>query len=244
MARPQGAIVSRHLRGLVGIACQFDERAQRYSLDPAYVAAIEHAGAAVVLLPWSGDVERVLELVDGLVLPGGADIDPVRYGEPDIRAELVKPERDEFEFSLVRLAVERDTPILGICRGAQVLNVALGGTLYTDVPTDLPTAKDHRERNVPLDSVAHDVALTPGSTLAELIEVSHMRVNSGHHQAIRHVAGPLRVAGLSGDGLIEAVEAPGRRFIVGVQWHPERRWRVDGPSARLFQAFVAALQTP
>jgi putative glutamine amidotransferase len=142
----------------------------------------------------------------------------------------------------VRAAFQRDAPLLAICRGAQVLTVALGGSLFTDVPTDLPSIAHPYQEGSALDTVAHEVTVDRDSVLHRVVGADRIAVNSAHHQAIRDVPSQLRIAARSEDGLIEAVEVRARRFIVGVQWHPERRAHVDPLSARLFQALILAAQ--
>jgi putative glutamine amidotransferase len=174
----------------------------------------------------------------GLLIPGSpADIDPASYGEePHPRLGPVNPLRTDFEIQLVRLALGRELPVFGICGGAQVLNVALGGSLYQDIPSQMPKAYKHAgspER-------AHSVDLVPGSRLAAILGTQEMRVNSLHHQAIKVPGQEMAVSASARDGVIEAVEIAGRPFVIGVQWHPERLFAEDEAAQRLFIAFVQA----
>jgi putative glutamine amidotransferase len=228
-------------RPLIGVTAGPSEHSRDwFAVRDDYVRAVERAGALpVVLAP--GPLERVGELLgrlDGLLLTGGADLDPSHYGEePHETVEDVSPERDAFELALSRGALARDTPLLAICRGHQVLNVATGGTLVQDIPSQVEGALDHdpaKERWEP----AHDVRILPGTRLREILGTDRVAVNSIHHQSIRAPGQGLVVSACAiGDDVIEAVEAPGRRFVIGVQWHPEAFW--DQP--RDFQPLFAAL---
>jgi putative glutamine amidotransferase len=221
----------------------------------AYVEAIERAGGEPVPV-LAGTAPASVEGLDGVVLTGGPDVDPARYGESTEPGHSVEPDalRDALELPLAREAVDRDVPVLAICRGIQVLNVSLGGTLYQDVDLQRSgrQAWSHQQRqsrpDAPLDAAIHDVEIASGTRLEEIAGSERLGVNTFHHQAIKTVApGLAATAWAEGDGtsgaperLIEAVEAPGRRFVVGVQWHPERMWKRDGACARLFGALVDA----
>jgi putative glutamine amidotransferase len=209
-------------------------------LSSAYITAIQAAGGMAVMIPpdehTEADPDEVLDLLDGLVLAGGSDIDPDTYGE-DRHPETGKtvPQRDSFEISLARRACERDLPVLGICRGMQLLNVAFGGTLLQHLPEEFGH-EDHRRVPGSFDGSDHDVRLKSGSLAAhaagELVHVT----KSHHHQGIAELGDGLQVTGLSTiDDLPEAVEAPGRRFVLGVQWHPEA-----DEDSRVVAAFVGA----
>jgi len=205
-------------------------------LHATYVAATGRAGGIAVLLPPQGaGADAVLDRVDGLVLTGGADVDPVRYGEaPAERTSPPRVLRDEWEIALARAALHRGLPLLAICRGLQVLNVALGGSLHQH----LPEVTGH-EGHQPAPGVfgAVDVSIAPGTRTAELIG-PRVRVSCHHHQALARLAPGLKVTGHADDGTVEAVEVPGRPFAVGVQWHPEE----SSQDGRLFAALVDAGQ--
>jgi putative glutamine amidotransferase len=185
----------------------------------------------------------VLGHCDGLLLTGGGDIDPALYGEaPHPTHVAAEHHRDALEIELVVRAIERDIPVLAICRGLQVLNVALGGTLIQDIPSQVPHALDHSMTG-PYDRVAHDVTIDSESLLAQVLGATPIAprrpVNSRHHQAIRRLAPDLVISATSADGVIEAVERRPSRFCVAVQWHPENFWRT-GEFLPVFAAFVAA----
>jgi len=196
--------------------------AERQKKQHGIRAALHEAGAVPVLLR-PGEGTDALARVHGVVLPGGGDIDPRRYGH-DLTTQPrdVDPEREEFEIELAREAVQQGVPTLGVCLGLQVLTVALGGTLTQHI-------EDH-------EHATHEVRLDPGSMLARIVGASTIETNSNHHQAPDGIPALLEVTGRTQDGVVEAVEGPG--FTVGVGWHPETLG--DGPSRRLFEAFVAA----
>jgi putative glutamine amidotransferase len=199
---------------------------QAVLLSRSYVEAVQHAGALALMLPPDElllqDPGEVLDLLDGLVLAGGADIDPASYGE-ETHPETVDtvPERDRFEIALVRAAVERDLPVLGICRGMQLINVAYGGTLLQHLPERFG---HHEHLRVPgtFDGADHDVDLVEGSLAARAADETHHATKSHHHQGVDRLGEGLQISGRSSmDALPEAIEMPGRRFVLGVQWHPE-----------------------
>jgi putative glutamine amidotransferase len=191
-----------------------------------YVDAVHRAGGFALMLPPDPrlveDPGEALDLIDGLVLAGGADIDPGSYGQ-DTHPETVGtvPERDVFEIALVRAAIERDLPVLGICRGMQLINVALGGTLLQHLPERFGH-QEHRRVAGSFDGADHDVDLTGGTLAQRVTGEAHHVTKSHHHQGIDRLGEGLEVGGVSVlDGLPEAIELPGKRFVLGVQWHPE-----------------------
>jgi len=195
-----------------------------------YVDALRDAGADVVVLE-PGDA--IPDDIDGVCFSGGGDIAPERYGEVDVEkiCENVIPERDELELSLARQALDADLPILGICRGFQLVNVAMGGKLAMDV-------KGHQAKDD--EVIAHRLAARDGTKLAAISGTDDMLVNSRHHQAVTpdRLAPGLR-ASVMHDGLVEAFESPTHRWVVGVQWHPERKTEVGKAAVRIFDAFIA-----
>ncbi len=206
-------------------------------LHATYVSATERAGGVAVLLPpqQGARADEVLDRLDGLVLTGGADVDPARYGEvPAERTSAPRAQRDEWEIALARAALDRDIPLLAICRGLQVLNVVLGGSLHQHLP-DVAGHEGHQPDPGVFGAV--DVTIEPGTRTAGLIG-SRLRVSCHHHQALARLAPGLQVTGRADDGTVEAVEVPGRAFAIGVQWHPEE----DGQDTRLFAALVEAAQ--
>ena len=218
------------------------KRAPTYEIPQAYLDAILAAGGLPILLPASLPLAALPELVaryDGFLLSGGGDVDPTLYGgKLDAAVHSIDPERDVFERALIPLVLEADKPLLAICRGVQMLNVALGGSLHEDIPSQLPDALRHDwYPNYPRDYLAHRVEVEPGSRLAGILGTHTLRTNSLHHQAIRQPAPDLEVVGSAEDGVIEAVELPGKHFAIGVQWHPE--CLPEEPAMqRLFSEFV------
>jgi putative glutamine amidotransferase len=207
-----------------------------------YVRALMAAGFSrqdiVVLTP--GQVPT--EAFDGVVLGGGVDVDPARYGQalkPAANVE-VDPERDATDIAVFERAWREETPILGICRGLQVVNVVLGGTLVQDLPSQRPAALPHEGGPKHRTRRDHDVRITAGTKLASAAGTGQMGVNSRHHQAVDRLAPGLTASAQAPDGTVEAVEAAGRRWCVAVQWHPENL-ADDPPSRRLFEAFARAV---
>jgi len=217
----------------------------RHVLNEAYASAVDAAGGVPVILPPRPDnIDRLLDLVDGLLLSGGADLDPARYGESDLHPTTygIDPTRDRFELALVAAAVEADLPLLGICRGMQVLNVALGGSLIQDIPSRVATTIAHRqhETGLPPDAVGHEVVPSGHPAVAAVFDGSTLGVNSFHHQAIERLAPSLIPVAHAADGVIEAVVRPESRFLVGLQWHPELMYRKHPEHLQPFAALVSA----
>ncbi len=219
------------------------DTAERTGLNSAYVRSVLAAGGVPVMLsPLMGPsfAARALDGVDGLVLTGGEDMDPAWYqAEPHPRAHPPSRERDLFELALFATARQRELPILGICRGIQVINVALGGTLWQDLPSERPGPVDHYPEAARTERT-HVVRLEPGTVTAAALGATEIRVNSFHHQAIRDLAPKLVATGWSEDGLIEAVEsAEGQPWLLAVQWHPEEmQAELRSPDRGLFRALV------
>lgn len=211
----------------VAIETVNDETRISYTMPSDYVRAVRAAGGLPVLLPpGETQLDPVLDLVDGLIFIGGADIDPARYGEREIHPKTagINQEHDEFELALLQRAWERDVPTLCICRGIQVLNVARGGTLIQDLPDQRASDLEHQQRSQGMKrgDVGHTVQMTAGpNPLQEIIGAETAEVNIFHHQAIRDVAPGLEVLATAPDGVIEAVHDPAKTFMLGVQWHPE-----------------------
>jgi putative glutamine amidotransferase len=214
--------------------------------DFDYVDGVVGAGGIPMVLPPIVEMaEKVAGRIDGLLLSGGSDLDPSYYGEepiPELNATV--PKRDAFEMALVGHALERGLPVFGICRGLQILNVALGGTLYQDLPSQLhPDLIAHRQR-VPKWQWSHEVEVDGNSKVAGIMETDDIRVNSYHHQAIKDLSGDLVAVAHSSDGVIEAAESPNlsERWLVGVQWHAEAMRDVGPENRNLFRAHVVAAE--
>ncbi len=211
-----------------------------YALRQNYCSAVAVAGGLPVALPHeAGLAEAYLDRIDGLVVTGGAfDVDPSLYGgAPMHETVLLKQDRTGFELAVLSGAIARDMPVLGICGGQQLLAVVLGGTLHQHIPDDVAGALEH-EQPTPRDQPGHDLAVTPGTLLARIIGGTHMAVNTAHHQAVATPGRNAIVNAVAPDGVIEGIEAPGKTFCLGVQWHPE--YSVDPADPVIFRAFIAA----
>lgn len=225
---------------VIGITTYGRNEENRYSLPAEYVDAIRRAGATAVLLP-PGEalIDQWLEVVDGIILAGGGDIDPDRYGgQRHTSIYSIDRERDGSEIALARRVVESRRPALGICRGAQILNVALGGTLHEHLPDSY--GDDVAHRLPPRQPTSHRVCLVPDSGLARIVGEVEFESASWHHQAVRDVAPALRVAAQAPDGVVEAVEMPDHPWLYAVQWHPEITAAQDEIQQRLFSSLVEA----
>ena len=214
------------------------------ALGEHYVQAISQAGGIPLLVPLGLPEAQLTSLaarLDGILFSGGGDLDPNFFGmESSSEVKGIDPDRDRVEIQMVQTAVAEGLPFLGICRGLQVINVALGGTLYTHIPDQHPQALKHDYYpDWAHDYLPHNVRVDSGSRLAAILETSAPNVNSLHHQGIRDLANPLQAIGWAPDNLIEAIELPEHPFGLAVQWHPE--WLTSQASMRaLFRAFVAA----
>lgn len=230
---------------LIGISGSMNDAEKQVFLVRAYMQALLQAGGVPVML--SPDMKdsaltACLDHLDGLLLAGGGDIIPARFGEEPI-PELgeTTPVRDDFELTLLPMAMERQMPVLGICRGVQVMNVALGGTLYQDLPAQyhsdpIPLLPHKQEK--PYECPTHAIQVNPVSLLYRLIGQETVQVNSMHHQSAKAIAPSLRITASATDGVVEALEHPDLPFFLGVQWHPERL--TDTASQQLFKGFISA----
>ncbi len=240
-------------RPLIGIPCYAGKRAgtQRplYGNNRAYCKAVEMAGGTAVLIPHFEDLsalEPLCSRLDGLLLPGGVDIHPRAYGEEaHPLLGTVNLDEDRLELALADYFLEMDFPILGICRGLQLLNVAARGTLYQDIPAQRPECLKHASTSKPRDYRAHPISIIPGTRLAGLLGTEPFMVNSFHHQGIKTPGRNVLISATAPDGLLEGIEFPNHRFVVAVQCHPEELV-ADGDerALRLFQGFIEAATRP
>jgi len=226
-------------RPLIGIS-SYGRAGQRqtFSLPCEYVDVVRLAGAVPIVLPAvEGEIPEALAVVDALIFPGGGDVDPAHYGGRRHEANYgISVERDGFELALIRAALARDLPMLCICRGMQLLNVALGGDLVSHIPDHYGDRVVHRRPDVL--PVQHDVRVEPTSRLGEILGVTELSVHSVHHQAVGRLGQGLRAVAWSPDGVIEAIESTERTFVTGLQWHPELAALADERQRRLFEALV------
>lgn len=206
--------------------------------------AVERAGGLPLLIPSGlqlGNLRQIYERLDAVLIPGGGDINPERYAnERHSTVYRVDDARDQSEIALVRWAVEDDRPLFGMCRGNQLINVALGGTLTQDIPsqTQSDIQHDYDRKAIPYSHLAHTIRIEPDSRLADIIGTDSITVNSLHHQSVQQLAPGLRITAYAPDGIIEALEIPGRQFALSVQWHPEDLIDDDVTMRALFEAFV------
>lgn len=243
MPRPVIGVATQTLEAIPG------ELPPCWIMGQRYVNALRSEGAVPWLIPLIPDdpatLREIYDRLDGIFLTGGVDVDPDRYGEHrESYCGRTDPPRDAVEIQLVRWAMSDRKPILAVCRGIQVVNVALGGSLYQDVSAQIPAALKHdyfpTKDNPARDYLAHAIDLASTSRLSELLGGAPVLVNSMHHQAIKHLAPGLVVSATAPDGVIEAVEGDSRHYLVGVQWHPEELAERDAGMRRLFTSFVAS----
>lgn len=233
------------MKPIIGLIPLIDEEKESFWMLPGYMQGVEEAGGLAVMLPLledKTDIIRLFEMLNGIILTGGHDVCPSLYGfQPSPACGAVSPQRDHMESILLRLALKHDRPILGICRGIQLINVLLGGTLWQDLPTEHPSEIIHHQ-NPPYDRAVHTVHVLKGTPLAHIAGTGELPVNSYHHQAIRNLAPGLFPMAFSKDGLVEALWLPENRFVWGVQWHPEFSFKRDSVSRAIFRAFVKACE--
>lgn len=236
------------MRPLIGVttAAVVDEKGLTFNRAYNMISrAVVKAGGLPVLIPTGLDEPTLRELyerLDAVLLPGGPDIDPAVFGEEPHPTVKIDPARDAIELPIVRWAVEDDLPLFGICRGHQVINVALGGDLIQDIPSQLDGNVEPHDTpsDQPRNRPTHDVRIAPESRLAGIMGGTAAAVNSLHHQAVRKAAPGMVITAFSPDGLVEATEMPDKRFALSVQWHPEDLYENDEAMMRLFEAFVEA----
>lgn len=226
------------MRPVIGVTMSFQEPAsgqgsEHFALYQRYVAAVERAGGVAVGLPAQPEaLAELLPILDGLLLSGGGDVTPELFGQDcHPKTRQIDRQRDDFELALVREWVSADRPLLAICRGIQVLNVALGGSLIQDIADQVAHPLVHQRSE---GEARHLIRLQPASQLASLLGDDGLEVNSYHHQAVQDLAPGLKVVAWAADGVVEGVEMPGVRFVVGVQWHPELMFESDARQLQLF----------
>ena len=229
----------------IAVTPSYHSKEQITYVKYTYLKALKAAGAipfTISLYSEGEDLKQILSMADGFLFTGGPDIHPFHYNQEGHKnCGEICDERDRLELSLLPLAMKTGKPVLGICRGIQLLNVALGGTLWQDIDSQVssPFPLAHSQ-TFDYRLPSHTVTVNPDSLLSSVLDCCEIKVNSMHHQAIRDLAPGLKAAGYSEDGIIEAVEHPGCPFFLGVQWHPEYMWETQPAMARMFHAFVNA----
>jgi putative glutamine amidotransferase len=243
-------------RPVIGVTTQTleaipDELPRCWVMSQRYVQTLAAAGGVPYVIPLLPDdlptLRAIYDVVDGLLLPGGVDMAPESYGAaPHARLGRTDPDRDRTELQLVRWAIEDRKPVLGICRGVQVINVAAGGTLYQDLASEVSGALKHdyfpQRGTNPRDQLVHDVEIPEQTRLGRILQESSARVNSMHHQGIRDLAPALLPSAFAPDGVIEGIESTTDHFLVGVQWHPEDLTHKDWHMRQLFAALLEAAE--
>lgn len=228
---------------LIALMPLWDKEKNKYWMRFGYAELIKESGGIPVMLTFTDDEESVKEIAqhfDGFIFTGGDDINPAYYGAkklPECAEDC--EQRDSLEFALFKEVIKTDKPILGICRGMQFLNVALGGTLYQDIPTQHKSDVVHRQEK-PYDEGVHYVNVAPYGLLYNIIGTEKLMVNSLHHQAAEKIAPSLAVCASAPDGIAEAVYMPQKAFVLGVQWHPEMNFKKEETSRKIGKAFVEA----
>jgi putative glutamine amidotransferase len=243
--RPLIGITTQTLHSIDGIP---EGLPPSWMMSERYVVAVADAGGAPVMIPLldldEASLRAVYDRLDGLMIPGGVDMDPHAFGEErSVHLGRTDIARDAVELTLTRWAIEEKKPLLGLCRGSQVINVAMGGSLYQDIEAEYPGAIKHDyfpTAGYSRDHLAHPIEITPGSRLAEILERRDLNVNSMHHQGVKQLARGLVSSAVAPDGLIEGIESANGHFMVGVQWHPEALVDYVHGMRQLFSRFVDA----
>ena len=229
------------MKALIGVMPLWDDEKESIWMLPGYLDGIQKAGGIPIVLPLSsdeGDLEHLVKMCDGFLFTGGHDVSPALYQEKLLNKSVVCcSRRDAMEKIVLQKVLELDKPLLGICRGIQFLNAALGGTLYQDLPTERPSVMEHHQQ-APYDVPVHRVKILKDSPLFQCLGVEELLVNSYHHQAVRRMSPMLKPMAVSEDGLVEALYMPGHSFVWAVQWHPEFSYKTDVSSIQILQEFV------
>ncbi len=228
------------MKTIIGILPSFDEENNQIFLKQPYVDEITNSGGIPFIIPLSSDPKNILEIInviDGLIFSGGSDIDPKYYGETNSGKSLgISNFRDKCEKEIIRIAIEADIPILGICRGMQALNVFCGGSLIQDIPSEFETSLIHNL--IKPDIAFHKVSIEKSSPLSEIMGFGEHVVNSYHHQAVKDVAPEFSVCATAEDGIVEAIYHRNKKFVLGVQWHPERDHTIATENKNIIDSFV------
>ncbi|HLR64805.1 MAG TPA: gamma-glutamyl-gamma-aminobutyrate hydrolase family protein [Pseudogracilibacillus sp.] len=230
---------------IIGVTPSIQSDEKNYFINRDNAKVIEEMGGIPYILPHSqceDNILQIAEMIDGLYLTGGNDIDPTFFGEePHPKLGTINPTRDFFEDELIQQILQLNKPLLGVCRGAQILNISLGGTMYQDIYAQMNRDLIQHSQNAPVAHGSHFVKVTPDSLLHRIVETDSLRVNSRHHQANKTAGKGLIFSGMANDGVIEAVESTEHHFVLGLQWHPENLAMAGcEQSKKIFTAFIEA----
>lgn len=233
------------MKSIVGVMPLWDDDKDSMWMLPGYMEGISQAGAAPIIFPFSNDEEELSQLVDicdGILFTGGHDVTPKLYHEKAMEGLVSCCEkRDSMELLVLKICIKTDKSTLGICRGIQFINAALGGSLYQDLQIQHPSGVEHHQQP-PYENPIHEVILTNDSPLQACLQTDKLQVNSYHHQAVKKLAAQLRVMATAPDGLTEALYMPTQKFLWAVQWHPEFSYKTDINSRKIFQAFIDSMK--
>lgn len=232
------------MKPIIGVTTSMEIDQSHYTVTHRNIKAISHAGGIPLMLPYlleDDDINQIANEIDGLYATGGYDIDPTFFGEEPIpELGTIIPGRDQFEMALIKKLLELGKPILGVCRGCQILNIAAGGDMYQDIYAQADTELLQHTQKAPMEHGSHFVKVLKGSLLYQLTGSEKIRINSWHHQANRNVPNSFQISGKANDGIIEAIESKNHPFVLGLQWHPEAM--MDGISLGIYQNFIKAAE--
>jgi len=235
--------VSKKDKLIIGMTPLVDRTAEQIMMLNTYTQSILDVGGIPMVLPLTEeeqDIEQILKVCHGFVFTGGHDVEPRLYGEEKLDCVDPCKERDNFEMKLLPKVIAADKPVLAICRGMQLLNVALGGSLYQDIPTQLPSQIQHR-MSPASDKVIHEISVVDGTPLMKIVRKNGIMINSYHHQCVKKLGDGLEVMAYAPDGIIEGIYMPEKKFVVAVQWHPERIYKKYEDSKKILEAFIKAI---
>lgn len=232
------------MKPIIGITTFIESKPKKdyCSVSNNYIYSVQKAGGIPILIPIDDNIENIAsysEIIDGILFTGGEDVSPLKYGEDPLKqVDGISEDRDNFELQLFQEVYKKNIPILGICRGTQLINIALGGSLYQDINSQIPDSFGHLPKNTMVNNLYHSVKIEEDSRLFNIFNTKELNVNSFHHQAIKKVGTDLKTVAFSSDGIIEAVESTGERFLVAVQWHPEDLTKKYSEFLKIFEVFV------
>lgn len=233
------------MKPVIGVTASMEIDQSVYTVNSRNIKAILKAGGMPVILPYfleEEDVEQIVQKIDGLYATGGHDIDPTLFGEePHPGLGTVIPARDQSEIKLIKKMMEMKKPILGVCRGSQILNIATGGDMYQDINSQIDKQLLQHRQKAPVEHMPHYVHVEKDSLLYRITAEERFKINSFHHQANRNVPKGFQISAKASDGIVEAIESKELPFVLGLQWHPEATTLIDDqPSVKIFEAFIKA----